>query len=113
MAFGYFDSGEQGQQFVTNSEFAASSPTQIFNQSTTAGSATTGGASFPLTTTTITSNSPPPDHLIAQKLTQENTTRIQSAAAAFIVRRELGLPESPVRAAMPSLQTDLVPDQPV
>jgi hypothetical protein len=28
------------------------------------------------------------------------------------VRRELGLPESPVRAALPELQTDMVPDKP-
>jgi hypothetical protein len=46
--------------------------------------------SFPLTTTTITSNSPPPDHLIAQKFTQLNSTEIESAGAAAIIRRELG-----------------------
>ncbi len=93
MAFGYFDTGDQVQSFQTNSEFAASSPTQIFTQVTTAGATGGGGAvnqSFPLTTTTITSNSPPPDHLIAQKLTQQNSTRIQSAAAGFIIRRALG-----------------------
>lgn len=91
MAFGYFDTGDQVQSFTTMSEFAASSPTQIFTQTTTSGA--TGGfgtTSLPLTTTTITANSPPPDHLIAQKLTQQNSTRIQSAAAGFIVRRALG-----------------------
>ncbi|MFM8414225.1 MAG: hypothetical protein ACKOCX_05820, partial [Planctomycetota bacterium] len=74
-------------------EFAASSPTQIFTQVTTAGATGGGGAvnqSFPLTTTTITANSPPPDHLISQKLTQQYSTRIQSGAASFIVRRALG-----------------------
>jgi 5-methyltetrahydropteroyltriglutamate--homocysteine methyltransferase len=34
------------------------------------------------------------------------------AQGTNLVRRELGLPESPVRAAAPRLQTDLVPDQP-
>jgi len=38
----YFDSGPQNQSFSTLSEFAASSPTQIFTQVTTAG-ATGGG----------------------------------------------------------------------
>jgi hypothetical protein len=90
MQFSYFDTGAKSQTFQTVSEFAASSPTQIFTQVTTAGSATTGGASFPLTTTTITSNSPPPDHMIAQKLIQTNSTEISGGAAAFIVRRELG-----------------------
>jgi hypothetical protein len=90
MQFSYFDTGAKAQTFQTVSEFAASSPTQIFTQVTTAGSATTGGASFPLTTTTITSNSPPPDHMIAQKLIQTNSTEISGGAAAFIVRRELG-----------------------
>jgi hypothetical protein len=89
----YFDSGPQNQSFSTLSEFAASSPTQIFTQVTTSGGGGGGAAitqSFPLTTTTITSNSPPPDHLIAQKLNQDNETRIQSAGAAVIVRRNLG-----------------------
>jgi hypothetical protein len=90
MQFSYFDTGAKAQTFQTVSEFAASSPTQIFTQVTTAGSATTGGASFPLTTTTITSNSPPPDHMIAQKLIQTNSTEISGGAAAFIIRRELG-----------------------
>ncbi|MFM9025445.1 MAG: hypothetical protein ACKON7_08920, partial [Planctomycetaceae bacterium] len=91
MAFGYFDSGEQNQSFTTNSEFAASSPTQIFTQQTASGGGGGVGAVVnPVVTTTIISNSPPPDHLISQKFTQDNSTRIQSAAAAFIVRRELG-----------------------
>jgi hypothetical protein len=91
MQFSYFDTGAKAQTFQTVSEFAASSPTQIFTQVTTAGS--TGGfgaTSVPLTTTTITSNSPPPDHMIAQKLTQTNSTEISGGAAAFIIRRELG-----------------------
>jgi len=89
----YFTVGSQSQEFQTISEFAASSPTQIFTQTTTAGSTGGTGAvtqSFPLTTTTITSNSPPPDHLIAQKFTQLNSTEIESAGAAAIIRRELG-----------------------
>ena len=90
MQFGYFDSGEQGQSFTTVSEFAASSPQQIFTQSTATSSAAIGGVAIPLTTTTITSVSPPPDHLIAQKFTQDNTTRIQSGGFAFLVRRQLG-----------------------
>jgi hypothetical protein len=89
----YFTVGSQSQEFQTISEFAASSPTQIFTQTTTAGSTGGTGAvtqSFPLTTTTITSNSPPPDHMIAQKFTQLNSTEIESAGAAAIIRRELG-----------------------
>jgi hypothetical protein len=91
MRFSYFNTGDQKQQFMTNSEFAASSPTQIFTQTTTSGN--TGGfgtTSIPLTTTTITSNSPPPDHLIAQKLTQVNSTELMSVSASAIIRRELG-----------------------
>jgi hypothetical protein len=91
MLFSYFNTGDQKQQFQTNSEFAASSPTQIFTQTTTSGA--TGGfgtTSIPLTTTTITSNSPPPDHLIAQKLTQVNSTELMSVSASAIIRRELG-----------------------
>lgn len=91
MLFSYFNTGDQKQQFQTNSEFAASSPTQIFTQTTTSGN--TGGfgtTSIPLTTTTITSNSPPPDHLIAQKLTQVNSTELMSVSASAIIRRELG-----------------------
>jgi len=92
VALSYFDSGNQNQQFTTLNEFAASSPTQIFTQqiSSSGGAALGGVAPPPLVITTITSNSPPPDHLIAQKLTQDNSTRIQSAGAAMIVRRELG-----------------------
>ncbi|MFM7206971.1 MAG: hypothetical protein ACKO4T_09920, partial [Planctomycetaceae bacterium] len=91
MLFNYFDTGAKSQLFQTNSEFAASSPTQIFTQVTTAGS--TGGfgaTSIPLTTTTITSNSPPPDHMIAQKLVQINTSEVSGGSAAYIIRRELG-----------------------
>ena len=94
MQFSYFDTGARAQTFQTVSEFAASSPTQIFTQTTTGAGQAGGGAavvnSFPLTTTTITSNSPPPDHMIAQKLTQTNSTEISGGAAAFIVRRALG-----------------------
>jgi hypothetical protein len=89
----YFTVGSQSQEFQTISEFAASSPTQIFTQTTASGGANTGGVgttTLPLTTTTITSNSPPPDHLIAQKFTQLNSTEIESAGAAAIIRRELG-----------------------
>jgi hypothetical protein len=91
MLFSYFDTGNQKQSFQTMSEFAASSPTQIFTQTTTSGA--TGGfgtTSTPLTSTTITSNSPPPDHLVAQKLTQTNSSEIMSVGAAAIIRRELG-----------------------
>ncbi|MFM9057986.1 MAG: hypothetical protein ACKOSQ_02475 [Planctomycetaceae bacterium] len=87
---GYFDTGDQNQSFQTISEFAASSPTQIFTQTTTGGAAVLGALQPPIITTTITSNSPPPDHIISQKLTQDNYTRMQSAAAVMIVRRELG-----------------------
>ena len=89
--FGYFDTGDQNQSFTTISEFAASSPTQIFTQQVQAGAGGgIGAVAVPLVVTTITSNSPPPDHIIAQKLTQDNYSRIQSGAAAMIVRRELG-----------------------
>lgn len=89
---GYFNTGMLSQSFQTNSEFAASSPTQIFTQQTSGGGSAggLGAISVPLTTTTITANSPPPDHLIAQKFTQTNNTEIQSAEAMAIVRRELG-----------------------
>ena len=86
----YFDTGEQSQNFQTNSEFAASSPQQIFTQSQAAGGQQLLTSSNPQTTTTIVAVSPPPDHLIAQKLTQHNTTRVQSAGVAALVRRELG-----------------------
>jgi hypothetical protein len=89
MFFSYFDSGPQGQNFTTINEFALNSPTQEFEQDVQG-----GGAEFeavnPLVVTTITSESPPPDHLIVQNFTQRNETRIQSGAAAFIVRRQLG-----------------------
>ena len=94
MQFSYFNIGAKSQQFQTNSEFAASSPTQIFTQTTTgAGGLGGGGAvnvSVPLTTTTITSNSPPPDHMIAQKLIQTNTNEISGGSASVIIRRQLG-----------------------
>jgi hypothetical protein len=94
MQFSYFNIGAKSQQFQTNSEFAASSPTQIFTQTTTgAGGIGGGGAvnvSVPLTTTTITSNSPPPDHMIAQKLIQTNTNEISGGSASVIIRRQLG-----------------------
>jgi hypothetical protein len=90
----YFSIG-QGQSFQTNSEFAASSPTQTFTQEATGGGDAGGGGGVgninqSLVTTTITSESPPPDHLISQKLTQENSVEIQSVGAAAIIRRELG-----------------------
>ncbi len=86
----YTNLGEQSQSFQTNSEFAASSPTQTFTQESTAGQANNGGVADAITTTTITSESPPPDHLIAQKLTQNNNTEIQSGSVAMMIRRELG-----------------------
>jgi len=86
----YFSIG-QSQSFQTNSEFAASSPTQTFTQSqTSGGGGGVGNTNQALVTTTITSSSPPPDHLISQKLTQSNSTEIQSAGVAAIIRRELG-----------------------
>ena len=90
----YFNTGVLSQSFQTNSEFAASSPTQIFTQTTTGGGNFGGGGvgniNQSLVTTTITANSPPPDHLISQKLTQTNNTEIQSASVTSLVRRELG-----------------------
>ena len=91
----YFNIG-QSQSFTTLSEFAASSPTQEFTQTSTTGGGGQGGGggvgniNQSLVTTTITATSPPPDHLIAQKLTQSNTTDINSVGVAAIVRRELG-----------------------
>ena len=87
----YFDTGEQPQNFQTINEFAASSPTQTFTQSgqTPDGGGLVGGGNA-LNSTTIISTSPPPDHLIAQKMVQMNTTRIQSAAVTSLIRREIG-----------------------
>ena len=86
----YFTVGSQSQEFQTINEFAAASPTQTFTQETTSSESTTGGVAVPLVTTTIEAISPPPDHLISQKFTQLNSTEIQSAGAAAIIRRELG-----------------------
>jgi hypothetical protein len=89
----YFGTGEQVQQFSSLNEFAAASPTQTFTQSQTGGGATQGGVgnvNQAQTASTITSVSPPPDHIISQKLTQTNTTQIQSAGVAMLLRRELG-----------------------
>jgi hypothetical protein len=93
----YWDTGNQSQTFETISEFAASSPTQIFTQQTAvpqggaiAAGGIGGGGVQPTTTTTITSNSGPPDHLIAQKLNQLNSTEIYSVGVAAVLRRELG-----------------------
>jgi len=94
----YWNTGDQSQQFETLSEFAASSPTQIFSQQTAVptgagvavGGIGGGGAVQPTTTTTITSNSGPPDHLVAQKLNQLNSTEIYSVGVSAILRRELG-----------------------
>ena len=87
----YFDTGEQPQSFQTINEFAASSPTQTFTQSgqTPEGGGLVGGGNA-LNSTTIIATSPPPDHLIAQKMVQMNTTRIQSAAVTSLIRREIG-----------------------
>jgi hypothetical protein len=91
----YWNTGDQSQRFETISEFAASSPTQIFTQQVAVppvggGNQGIGGAVQPTTTTTITSNSGPPDHLIAQKLNQINSTEIYSVGVSAILRRELG-----------------------
>jgi hypothetical protein len=86
----YFTVGSQSQEFQTINEFAAASPTQTFTQETESSESTTGGIAVPLVTTTIEAISPPPDHLISQKFTQLNSTEIQSAGAAAIIRRELG-----------------------
>jgi len=86
----YWDTGNQSQTFETISEFAASSPTQIFRQTFQQGAASFGIAVPPQTTTTIISNSGPPDHLIAQKLNQLNSTEIYSVGVAAVLRRELG-----------------------
>ena len=87
----YFDTGEQPQSFQTINEFAASSPTQTYTQNgqTPQGGGLVGGGNA-LNSTTIISTSPPPDHLIAQKMVQMNTTRIQSAAVTSLIRREIG-----------------------
>jgi hypothetical protein len=89
----YFTVGSQSQEFQTISEFAAASPTQTFTQDATSGGADgagVGNTNQALVTTTIEAISPPPDHLIAQKFTQLNSTEIESAGAAAIIRRELG-----------------------
>ena len=91
---GYFNSGIQSQSFQTNSEFAASSPTQIFTQAVEGGGGVVVGdgnqGGQPIVVTTIESVSGPPDHLISQKFTQTNNTEIQSASVSALVRRELG-----------------------
>ena len=97
VALSYFDSGPQNQTFSTISEFAASSPTQIFTQTVSSGGGIgdgggggVGNVNQAIVTTTITSNSPPPDHLISQKFQQDNLTRLRSGGGAMIVRRQLG-----------------------
>lgn len=90
MLFSYWDSGPQDQSFETVNEYALNSPVQTFDQSTATSTATIGGNAQPIVTTTIETTSPPPDHLISQTFTQRNQTRIQSGAAAWIVRRALG-----------------------
>jgi hypothetical protein len=91
----YFNTGVLSQSFQTTSEFAASSPTQIYTQSAVGGAGNGGGGGVgninaAVVNSTITSVSPPPDHLISQKLTQTNNTEIQSASVTALVRRELG-----------------------
>jgi hypothetical protein len=90
MLFSYWDSGPQDQSFTTINEFALNSPEQTFNQETATSESTIGGIAVPIVTTTIETTSPPPDHLIVQNFTQRNQTRMQSGAAAWIVRRALG-----------------------
>ena len=90
MLFSYWDSGPQDQSFETINEYALNSPVQTFDQETATSTATIGGNAQPIVTTTIETTSPPPDHLISQTFTQHNQTRLQSGAAAWIVRRALG-----------------------
>lgn len=90
MLFSYWDSGPQGQEFTTVNEYALNTPEQTFTQDSATSAATVGGVAVPIITTTITSTSPPPDHAIAQEFRQSNETRIQSAGAAWLIRRELG-----------------------
>ena len=89
MLFSYWDSGPQDQSFETINEYALNSPVQTFDQETATSTATIGGNAQPIVTTTIETTSPPPDHLISQTFTQHNQTRLQSGAAAWIVRRAL------------------------
>jgi hypothetical protein len=96
VAIDYFNIG-QSQEFQTNSEFAAASPTQTFeSQSASAGGGNgSGGGGFGNTANALQTNytvttSPPPDHLISQKLTQRNQVEITSGAAVAVIRRELG-----------------------
>ena len=62
LELGYFDTGDQNQSFSTISEFAASSPTQIFTQQVSGGGGVGGGGggvgnvNQAIVTTTITSN---------------------------------------------------------
>jgi hypothetical protein len=87
---------DQSQSYQTNSEFAASSPTQTFLQtSASGGGGVAGGGGFGNVSNALISNStvtssPPPDHIIAQKLTQDQNTEIMSAGVASTIRRELG-----------------------
>jgi len=89
MLFNYYDSGPQGQSFVTQNAFAVNSPTTTFTQEAVAGGGGLVNGGFPLVVTTITSTSPPPDHIITQNLTQKNTTELTSAGFAWAVRRNL------------------------
>ncbi len=91
----YFDT-KTTQEFNSLNEFAAASPTQVYQNETTGGGGDGGGGggvgnvNQALTVTNITSESPPPDHLIAQKLQQTNTTEIWSTSAIAMIRKSLG-----------------------
>ena len=91
----YFDT-KTTQEFNSLNEFAAASPTQVYQNETTggggdgAGGGGVGNVNQALTVTNITSESPPPDHLIAQKLQQTNTTEIWSTSAIAMIRKSLG-----------------------
>ena len=84
MLFSYFGSGPDSQEFVTTNAFAVNSPTTTFTQQPVGGFLTN-----PIVVTTITSVSPPPDHIIAQSLTQRNSSELTSAGFAWAVRRNL------------------------
>ena len=83
------------QNFNTLNEFAAASPTQVYQNETTGGgngdtSGGVGNVNQALTVTNITSESPPPDHTISQKLQQVNSTQIWSTSVAATICKSFG-----------------------
>ncbi|MFM7519493.1 MAG: hypothetical protein ACKO9B_03370 [Planctomycetota bacterium] len=86
----YFDSGPQSQSFTTVNEFAVNTPEQEFEQdSPQNGGGGVGNVNVSQTVSTITTTSPPPDHLISQRFTQTNSTRIQSGGVAALIQRQV------------------------